>query len=285
MQDDTPITKTLTLSSPGLKRALRYEMNNQFVVQVLGRSRFLLFPPDQAPLVHLHPRLHPYYRTAQLDVDAPDFVAFPDARHLHGALEVTLSAGDILFVPQIWLFHEVSLLDGGLSATVTVASDGDVKLATTDIFRTMLKVPDDATALERVTAYSRYIDHLLLLLRIDSAAFAKKIFVSKYAALKAELAISPQYEFVEQLCAAAVDDWRRKETALESHIFGQLQDAAKIAAEYARKLSPVGVRSDKYKVSAEGEMVLSDYVDVLLFNAVGGQHDLLIAFLEGCFRK
>ncbi|KAM8854882.1 HSPB1-associated protein 1 homolog isoform 3-T6 [Spinachia spinachia] len=80
------------------------------VLQVEGRKRWHLFPPEDTP--HLYPTRIPYEESSvfsQVHVVHPDLRRFPLFRGSR-AHEVILQPGEVLFVPRHW-WHYVESLD------------------------------------------------------------------------------------------------------------------------------------------------------------------------------
>jgi Cupin-like domain len=90
---------------------LHYDVPNNFFAQVVGRKRFLLFPPNETK------RLYRYrtkaYNMSQVDPDQPDLNRFPLYRGVE-PIEVELQDGDMLFLPSFW-WHQVHSLTTGMS--------------------------------------------------------------------------------------------------------------------------------------------------------------------------
>jgi hypothetical protein len=81
------------------------------LIQVRGRKRVLLFPPDQAKNLYLHSAFADAStgHISAADLWQPDYDRFPRLRQARG-FEVILRPGDILYWPSFW-FHDVSNLD------------------------------------------------------------------------------------------------------------------------------------------------------------------------------
>jgi hypothetical protein len=90
---------------------LHYDVPTNFFAQVVGRKRFLLFPPNETK------RLYRYrtkaYNMSQLDPDQPDIERFPLYRGVE-PIEVEVQEGDMLFLPSFW-WHQVHSLTTGMS--------------------------------------------------------------------------------------------------------------------------------------------------------------------------
>jgi len=116
----------LVLGSSRDKSPLHYDLSGEVktVVQIRGRKRVLLFPPDQVRRLYVaswfEPPLNdfdlPYISRAELR--APDLERFPELARAR-CLEAVLEPGDVLYWPSFW-FHDVTNLDDPTLA-VTVA--------------------------------------------------------------------------------------------------------------------------------------------------------------------
>ena len=107
------------ISSAGCTTDLHYDAFGPHNIHLLlaGRKRALLFAFDQAP--HLYCYGGPRYLTryaAAVDAARPDLSRFPEYAHAVG-LEVTLSAGDCLFIPAYWWHHFEHLGEFNVSVT------------------------------------------------------------------------------------------------------------------------------------------------------------------------
>jgi cupin-like protein len=84
-----------------------------FLMQVFGRKRFFLFPPEQAPF--LYPLTGAELGKAAIDdVEAPDLTRFPLFAEARPQVSV-LEPGEMLFIPAGW-WHTTRML----SASITV---------------------------------------------------------------------------------------------------------------------------------------------------------------------
>ena len=82
-----------------------YDGVHNAYVQVKGRKRVVLLPPEAWPLLHLFPKLHPSSRMSQAPLQDPLLVSplFPHLAGLEGlAQAVTLEPGDLLYIPPYW---------------------------------------------------------------------------------------------------------------------------------------------------------------------------------------
>jgi len=94
------------ISGANVRTWLHYDNNDchNLNAQITGEKTCILIHPDQTERVALFPRggANPATNCSQIDVFAPDqarFPAFADVPALHASL----AAGDLLFIPALWL--------------------------------------------------------------------------------------------------------------------------------------------------------------------------------------
>lgn len=119
---------SLWIGRAGVTASAHYDSSHNLFVQIKGRKRFTLAPPETARCgLGLYPALHPFYRQVQRDILDPQwseavFVPTPDASSAAAApvdgsscgcnvtlFEVDLNPGDVLYMPPHW-FHRVTSL-------------------------------------------------------------------------------------------------------------------------------------------------------------------------------
>uniref|UniRef100_A0A2D4LDR2 JmjC domain-containing protein n=1 Tax=Micrurus spixii TaxID=129469 RepID=A0A2D4LDR2_9SAUR len=84
---------------------------DNFLIQVTGKKRVVLFSPRDAPYLYLSGT-----KSEVLDVDKPNMKKYPlfiKARRY----ECQLEAGDVLFIPALW-FHNVTSEEFGVGVNV-----------------------------------------------------------------------------------------------------------------------------------------------------------------------
>ncbi|XP_042522888.1 tRNA wybutosine-synthesizing protein 5 [Dipodomys merriami] len=99
------------ISSPGLQLWTHYDVMDNFLIQVTGKKRVVLFSPRDAQYLYLSGS-----KSKVLNIDNPDLAKYPlfsKARRY----ECSLEAGDVLFIPALW-FHNVISEEFGVGVNV-----------------------------------------------------------------------------------------------------------------------------------------------------------------------
>ena len=102
----------LWLGPKGTVTPLHHDVVNVLFVQLVGRKRFLIAPPDHTPLVYNRRGVFGDVDPEQVDYE--QFPRFRDAR----MREVWMSPGDALFLPVGW-WHHVRSMDTSISVSFT----------------------------------------------------------------------------------------------------------------------------------------------------------------------
>ena len=92
------------LSSPGARTHTHYDNDRNFFVQLIGRKRFVLWPPNQTQALCAYPRLHPLWHKSRVVFEAPD-ARSGTACERYGetsALSVDVGPGDVLYIPPFY---------------------------------------------------------------------------------------------------------------------------------------------------------------------------------------
>lgn len=71
-----------------------YDLQPNLHVQLVGRKRFIMFPPDEGTRLYAYPVHHEKDRRAQLDLDCPDARRFPGCTQAAGRV-VELEPGEM----------------------------------------------------------------------------------------------------------------------------------------------------------------------------------------------
>lgn len=104
-----------------------YDVPNNFLAQIHGRKRVVLFPPDELYRMYPHPAYtsSPYF--TQVDIEHPDLRKHPRFR-MDQAVEAVLEPGEMLYIPSCW-WHQISYL------TMTIGVNFFYKLPITQMLR------------------------------------------------------------------------------------------------------------------------------------------------------
>ncbi len=92
--------------------AAHYDIPDNLACTVVGKRRFILFPPAQLENLYIGPLdFTPAGQPASLiDLHNPDFEKFPKFREaIKNAQVAELEAGDAIFIPSMWWHHVESL--------------------------------------------------------------------------------------------------------------------------------------------------------------------------------
>jgi hypothetical protein len=198
--------------------ALHYDTSANFFTQVLGRKRFLLFPPQiwsdagTFPDAHRRSRQCPRVPTAAANQSTTDTDAHSDAMsdtataagssgeasthhqpHSDRALEVILEPGEVLFLPSHW-FHEVEALDG-LTVSVNAWCPNPLVLAVAEVFAAgnadgkLMPIAAEWEPQQRVIGLFHFVTRLSR--RVLGAPNVEGFFERMYTARYAHLDVQP----------------------------------------------------------------------------------------------
>lgn len=121
MADVSPISEYLT-AEPGMLwvgpegtfTPLHFDLTNNLLIQITGRKHVRMVPPSQTRLLYNH--RHVFSAVHDLD-DPANLAAHPLAKQV-ASYDVTLSPGDMLYIPIGW-WHQVRSLDFSVMMTCT----------------------------------------------------------------------------------------------------------------------------------------------------------------------
>jgi len=113
--DDSRTASSISIwfGPAGTVTPLHHDTANVLFCQVFGRKKILLFPPFELSLMR---RMH-HGVYSSIDAESPDADAFPEFAEI-SRKEVTLSAGEVLFIPVAW-WHHLRALDVSISLSFT----------------------------------------------------------------------------------------------------------------------------------------------------------------------
>jgi ribosomal protein L16 Arg81 hydroxylase len=99
----------------GTFTSLHHDLTNNLIAQLVGRKQVKLVPASEVGKLYNH--RHVFSEISDLDDPTIDMTRFPRLPGLR-VYEVTLAAGEILFVPFAW-WHQVRALDFSVTVTYT----------------------------------------------------------------------------------------------------------------------------------------------------------------------
>jgi len=122
---------------PGCKSTLHYDPCDNLLMQLVGRKKVILYPPQSGMRLgreqphqnydslnndcdwyYSGPKYGQQYNTSSVDVECPDFLKYPLFRLALPAGQVSiLLPGDILFIPKKW-WHFLRALETSISVNV-----------------------------------------------------------------------------------------------------------------------------------------------------------------------
>lgn len=89
---------------------LHFDQTSNFLCQLCGRKRLLLFAPSQTAKLYPYPNNHPANAFGMVDVEKPDTATFPSFARAEG-LEAIITPGDCLWMPS-YVWHYVKQCEG-----------------------------------------------------------------------------------------------------------------------------------------------------------------------------
>lgn len=116
------------VSTAGSVSALHYDASHSVLLQVAGRKRMILFPPETLPTLGVYPLGHPLVRRARVDLSEAraraNELLFDDfwslaALGATGAQEVVLEPGDACTFPPGWAHYTETLDCSGSHLSVS----------------------------------------------------------------------------------------------------------------------------------------------------------------------
>eukprot|EP01080_Neovahlkampfia_damariscottae_P012283 gene12283-5866_t len=224
-----------------------YDPTANFYVQLYGKKKFILFPPEQYKNLYLHPFAHPKDRQSEVDFENPNKELFPLFGGARG-IEVTIEKGDVLYIPPYW-FHRVEAID--LSISVNVWSENKETIATPNLH--MIGLPPSIDTVphgpaKNIQRIKETVAYLRLLVRevtegSDTKFINDALLENRYKALYNTLKCHDEFDHEKCPVNGSVDEDVLQE--IRMHV-------QKISFEF-----------DKLKKSHDGilDIILADYVE------------------------
>lgn len=101
------------LRAGGIVTPVHFDSAHNLLVQIHGRKKLLLFPPQQSRSLYYPCLSLGHVNYSPVDVEAPDYERFPLFKRAT-PLEVLLAPGEILFIPVRW-WHYARALEPTIS--------------------------------------------------------------------------------------------------------------------------------------------------------------------------
>lgn len=89
----------LWLGPEGIVTPLHHDLTHNIFIQIYGRKRFYLIPPDQVPYLYNHRAVF-----SRVNLLKPDLQRHANFARV-GMIEVTVEPGDFLYIPAGWWHH------------------------------------------------------------------------------------------------------------------------------------------------------------------------------------
>ena len=106
----------------GVIKHMHYDCYHNFYTQIKGTKKFTVFPPSEWIYLYPYPYLHPHHEHTQVNIsNTNDTDKFPFITKATG-MEITLEAGDLLYLPPLW-FHHVEALDTSISVNTRTETE------------------------------------------------------------------------------------------------------------------------------------------------------------------
>jgi len=254
------------LGGPGIGPGLHYDMDHNFFMQMVGRKRFILFPPWETKNLYPNPSIHPCNRKAQVDFDDPDLETYPKFKNAKAFVAI-LNPGDLLYIPPFW-WHKVHSLTQSVSLSALSASG---------IYHKLKKlyerdfVIDNLTKKEKISATIAFLDVLLEELYGEGATeFVSNLLESRW--------IPMVHHFEEP-----TTDFCKNQSDFDKEIFKHDVKNTIEAFKNCQVLYGIPIHSSRLDMKAIIETEVSDFIEIIASNTVGPEN--VYHFLKMCLLK
>jgi hypothetical protein len=245
---DLPQKVQFWYGSKGVTTQMHYDLSYNFFVQITGTKTFLLLPPENHKNIYMFPRVHPHHRRSQANLTAIDLEVFPKFAEVTGALEVTLKAGDMLYLPPLW-FHHVINNDAGFS--VNVWTDYTLQELYQGLFKKLLTINKEFNVGVKLHTLQYLVSELLERTGFEPTDFMQVLYKQRYQSILEE-PLSGDPSNPDMYCQVDVELNIDKEN-FEAYL-SQVVDHVKKIEGTAR------------------EIILADYIDILSWRVLGKEN-------------
>jgi hypothetical protein len=114
--DQGQIEANLWFGTAGNISPLHFDWSNNLLCQLTGRKIITVFDPVQSDLLYPHPLTAPMPHVSRVDIEHPDYAAYPLFAEASGFQDV-LSAGEVLLLPAGW-WHDVRSVEVSISVNL-----------------------------------------------------------------------------------------------------------------------------------------------------------------------
>ena len=139
------------LSARGARSILHFDQYDNLFVQISGSKRFKIYDPQQTCNLYPYPVHHPMDTRSRVDLEEPNYVAFPRLKHAKG-VELVLHPGQTLILPAYW-WHEVITEPTTSETELTISVNFWFEATSRSTCPTLPLVPSNLVELARQMEY------------------------------------------------------------------------------------------------------------------------------------
>lgn len=251
------------VSTYGSTTHAHFDQDYNLFIQVVGRKRFILFPPCETPYLAAYPRLHPLWHKSQVDFCNPNLSAFPEFALAKGQV-VDLEPGDLLYIPPYYWHHVQTLSTPSLSLS-TLSHDESTRNAMEAIYRLKHKFDFLASARGKMFALRLYLDMMIHEL-IGNHPNETQLFFSNLVYVR-YWGLEHHFADKKSICDANI----KGQIPTAQHVYGDCNADRVLVASHFSELEPE-VR----------DLLFLEYVEELSAEVVGTRN--VLSFFKYCFR-
>lgn len=118
----SPYESNVWIGPKGTVVHLHFDWSNNFYLQIEGKKRFILYPPNQTKYLYPYSKKTKIPHVSQVDINAPDLEKFSNFTKAQPTI-FDLNSGDVLYIPPFW-WHQVY----GESKSISISIWWPIKL-------------------------------------------------------------------------------------------------------------------------------------------------------------